>query len=66
MILFLQIVITAFEAVGEACGRRKPKTAEDVKRQRIQRRNERAMKFYALFCLIMLFIMALEHGLNRR
>src|SRR5436190_1411571 len=64
MISVLQIVVTALEAVGEALGRRKPKTPEEMERQRIQRRNERAMMFFVVFslvlCVVLLVIMALK------
>jgi uncharacterized membrane protein YdfJ with MMPL/SSD domain len=64
MIPVLQIVVTALEAVGAAFGRRKPKTPEEMERQRIQRRNERAMMFFAVFslvlCVVLLVIMALR------
>ena len=52
MIPFGQIILTVLEAVGEACGKKTPKTADELKRQRIQRRNERAMMFFCIFCLI--------------
>ncbi len=64
MIPVLQIVVTAFEAVGEAFGRRKPKTREEMERQRIQSRNERAMKFFVVFalvlCVVLIVMMALR------
>jgi len=64
MIPFLQIVVTALEAVGEVCGRRKPKTAAEIERQRIQRRNERAVMFFVVFglilCGVLIVIMALK------
>ena len=64
MIELIQIVVAAFEAVGEACGRRKPETAEEIERQKILRRNKRAMMFFVVFCLIfcgvLLVIMAFK------
>jgi hypothetical protein len=64
MIPILQIVVTALEAVGEAFGPRKPRTPEEIERQRIQRRNERAMMFFVVFCfvlcLVLLVVMALR------
>ena len=64
MIPVLQVFVTALEAVGEAFGRRKPKTPEEIERQRIQRRNERAMMFFVVFALVfsvvLLVIMALR------
>ena len=64
MIPVLQVFVTALEAVGEAFGRRKPKTPEEIERQRIQRRNERAMMFFVVFSLVfcvgLLVIMALR------
>ena len=62
MIPVLEIVVTALEAVGDAFGRRKPKTPEELERQRSQRRNERAMMFFIGFslvlCVVLLVIMA--------
>jgi len=64
MIQVLKILVTALEAVGEVFGRRKPKTPEEMARQPIQRRNERAMMFFVVFtlvlCVVLLVIMALR------
>ncbi len=51
----LQLVITALEAMGEACGLKKPKTAEEMERQRIFRRNERAAKL-CMAALLFIFL----------
>jgi hypothetical protein len=62
MIPFSQIVLAALDVVDGALKRKKPKTAEEIKRQRILRRNERAMMFFVVFCVILcavlFFIMA--------
>jgi hypothetical protein len=64
VIPFIQIVVTAFEAVGKACGRKKPKTAKEIERHQILRRNERAMMFFVvfllIFCGVLLVIKALK------
>jgi len=64
MIPVLQTFATALEVVGEAFGRRKPKTPGEVERQRIQRRNKRAMLFFVVFslvlCVALLVIIALR------
>jgi len=64
MIPFVQIFVTALEAVGEIFGKKKPRTAEELERQRIQRRNDRAMMFFVVFglilCVVLLIIMALR------
>ena len=53
-----QIVITALEAVGEACGRKKRKSAEEIEGERAQRRKSRTIWFFiilaAVACLIFL------------
>jgi hypothetical protein len=62
MLALFQLVIATLEAVGEACGRMKPKTPAEIERQRVLRRNQRAMAFFSLFglglCVILLLIMA--------
>jgi len=60
----VQIVVTALEAVGEAFGRRKPKTAEEMERQRIQRRNDRAMIFFMVFALVLLVVLLIVMALR--
>lgn len=64
MLSVLQIVAAALEAVGEAFGSRKPKTAEEMERQRIQHRNDRAMMVFVVFALVLsavvLIMMALR------
>ena len=52
MFPIFEILVTTLEAIGEACGRRKPKTPEEMERQRIQRRNDRAMMFFIVFAAI--------------
>lgn len=59
MMPLAQIVVTAIEAVGEALSRRKPKTAEEAERQRLFRRNERAMSFFVLFAFLLSAVLLL-------
>ena len=62
MIPFVQILLTTLEGLGEAFGRRQPKTSEQAERQRTLRRNERAVWFFVifavLFSLVLFLIMA--------
>jgi len=50
--MHVNILVTALEAIGEICGRRKAKTAEQLEWERILRRNERVMMFFVIFCLL--------------
>jgi hypothetical protein len=48
MVSILQVMITALEAVGKACGKRKRKSAGEIARERIQRRRSRMIWFFII------------------
>jgi len=51
-----QLLVAALESVGEIFTNKKPKTPEQLERQRNIRRNNRAMMFFTFFCLLLILI----------